>query len=255
MAGKGRKNKPKLTTLIIAVGFILTAISSLLLIGDFKNDLKARAEYESLRGLADSAIVIEVTPPIYDVYEDKTDTEPYVYSHEEPGKEQEYDIILPITDFAALAEINPDIVGRIIIPGTTIDYPVVRGRDNNFYLRTTFSGARNPAGAIFMDYRSSFDDTLILIHGHSMRDGSMFSPLNMFRCEDFSENFRDIIIMTTDGEINTYTIFEVRPVDVWNDIYKLDFSDPDLLDTEQVLALSTCLEGGTRNERLLVLAK
>jgi sortase B len=246
MAEKGRKNKPNLTTLIIAVGFILTAFSSLFLIGDLKNDLKAQSEYESLRELAGSVIVITLSPPIYEVYE------VYNYSCEEP---EQIDIAVSIPDFAALAEINPDIVGWIMIPGTNIDYPIVQCRDNDFYLHTTFGGARNPAGAIFMDYRTTFDDAMRLIHGHNMRDGSMFSALNMFLCEDFSESFRDIIIITADEEIKTYTIFEVRPASAWDALYTLDFSDSDLFDMGQVLALSTCLEGGGRHDRLLVLAR
>jgi len=37
-----------------------------------------------------------------------------------------------------MVDINPDFTGWIVIPGTTINYPVVRGRDNEQYMHTTF---------------------------------------------------------------------------------------------------------------------
>jgi len=50
-------------------------------------------------------------------------------------------------------EINPDYVGWLKIDGTNIDFPIVRGNDNEKYLTTTFKGEENILGAVFMDYR------------------------------------------------------------------------------------------------------
>ena len=44
--------------------------------------------------------------------------------------------ILP--SFKKLLEINPDTVGYLKIDGTAIDYPVVKGKDNDFYLTHDF---------------------------------------------------------------------------------------------------------------------
>ena len=85
-------------------------------------------------------------------------------------------------DWDALRAINPDIVAWIYIPGTVINYPVVKGEDNDYYLSHDFN--KDAAwlasyGAIFMDYRNNpdFSDMSYFLYGHHMNDGSMFADI------------------------------------------------------------------------------
>ena len=43
-------------------------------------------------------------------------------------------------DFNKLEEINPDVIAWIEIPGLEISYPVVQGRDNDYYLHHLITG-------------------------------------------------------------------------------------------------------------------
>lgn len=109
-----------------------------------------------------------------------TDIEQYVSIEEEPeddsngqenenqSGESESDVSWPTVDFAALTEINPDIVAWIYIEGTEINYPVVQGIDNQYYLKHLFNGKWNSSGCIFLDSRNTpdFSDRRSIIYGH-----------------------------------------------------------------------------------------
>lgn len=102
-------------------------------------------------------------------------------------KKGENESDLPIEnqiDFEKLNAINADIFAWIKSDEGRIDYPLVRGVDNDKYLHTLASGEENLLGAVFMDYRNdSLDDNLVLIYAHTTNNGTMFGSLN-----DFKEN-------------------------------------------------------------------
>jgi sortase B len=71
-------------------------------------------------------------------------------------------------DILRLRELNSDIVGWIRIPDTDIDYPILQGSDNDYYLSRNYLGEFAVAGSIFLDYRNDFGDDFLIIYGHSM---------------------------------------------------------------------------------------
>ena len=165
---------------------------------------------------------------------------------------------------AGLTEVNSDFVGWISIKGI-VDYPVVRGSDNERYLKTTFAGQRNGSGAIFMDYRNTkgFLDVVCIVYGHNMRDGSMFAPLNRYTDPAYLENHNDITVVTSEGEVLTYRIFAAKWIYAWDTIYDLKYSDaaaaarafdgaPD--GVSNFLILSTCTPSTDKDDRIIVYA-
>lgn len=85
-------------------------------------------------------------------------------------------------DFDELVKINGDLTGWIYIPALDIEYPVVKGTDNIYYLTHTFEKKENKAGAIFMDFgaNAQMTDYNTFIYGHNMKNGSMFGRLKKF---------------------------------------------------------------------------
>lgn len=101
-------------------------------------------------------------------------------------------------DFAALSDINSDIVGWIHIPDTLCDYPIVQTYDNSTYLKQTFSGEKNSAGAIFMEAacHSDFSSDNTIIYGHNMKNGTMFRPLRSYTEYTFFEEHPYVYLFT-----------------------------------------------------------
>lgn len=105
-----------------------------------------------------------------------------------------------VIDFAALRDLNPDIVAWLTAEGTEIDYPVVQGTDNDFYLRHLFTGERNKLGSLFLDYRSDggFSDRMSVIYGHNMLDASMFSSLTSYKEQDYYDEHPEMALSTAE---------------------------------------------------------
>ena len=184
-----------------------------------------------------------------------------------PDDEVEEDLPDEPVPLVNLLELNPDYIGWIRIEGTPIDYPVVQGRDNEKYVRRTFTGEYNRAGTIFMDWKSkgAFEAPLPLLYGHNLRDGGMFAHLHNYRYKSFLDEHPIINIVTKDDEALTYRIFAAKLTTIFDDIFTLFDKGQDNIElyftghgapegTERFLVLSTCVSRGDDDERLLLLA-
>jgi len=90
---------------------------------------------------------------------------------------------LPLMDFSALREQCPDIIGRLVIEGIGLDYPLVQGRDNKYYLTHTAEKKYDAKGALFLDYRHrrDFAGFKSIIYGHHTKSEAMFGKLEYLR--------------------------------------------------------------------------
>lgn len=92
-------------------------------------------------------------------------------------------------EYANLKEINEDYLFWLFVPNTNINYPVVKPESNDEYLYKNFKGEDNKGGSIFVDSRNELDDNNIIIHGHNMKDKSMFGTLsNLLKSEYLNDN-------------------------------------------------------------------
>ena len=169
-----------------------------------------------------------------------------------------------ISEFdAEMRSINPDYICWIKIEGSNVDYPVVRGDDNEKYLDLSFYGEENYLGALFMDYRCVGEFVPhIIIYGHNGRQGDLFGELWRFLDEQYMEE-NSIITLIVNDRIVEYEIFSARITTVFDPAYQLDFSVPGYFDNflirnsapqdaTQIITLSTCFGGDDKDERVLV---
>ncbi len=138
----------------------------------------------------------------------------------EPGSKEAAPIVV---DFDALRQVNEDVIGWIYCEGTVIDYPVLRGADNDQYLHHAYDGSYSVSGSIFVDSgnREGFVDSNTIIYGHHMKNGSMFASLSKWSDQQYYEEHpvmwlltpeRDYKIelfsgYTTSAYAETYTMF------------------------------------------------
>lgn len=108
-------------------------------------------------------------------------------------------------DLDALSLLNPEGVAWLVSPGTSIDYPVVQGTDNDYYLHHRSDGTPDEIGAIFLDYlnRADFSDEVSVLYGHHITLGRMFSPLSNYKEQDYYDQHPKMILHTPE---RTYDI-------------------------------------------------
>ncbi len=195
------------------------------------------------------------------------------------GLSEELGIPVPdkLLDWDALAEENMDIYAWIYIPGTQVDYPIVQhGTDDSYYLGHNLDGSSGYPGCIYSERVSSKDfmDTVTVLYGHNMKDGSMFGSLHEYEDNGFFDENPYIYIYTPYG-ILAYEIFSACPYGSSHIMYTYDFTAAEgvqqyidsLLGAREmnshvrqgvevpagsrVLTLSTCV-GGNDGKRWLV---
>ncbi|WP_056969514.1 class B sortase [Lacticaseibacillus thailandensis] len=97
-----------------------------------------------------------------------------------------------------LHQINPKIKAWIYVPGTRINYAVMAGSNNTYYLHHDERDQASVSGQIFIDYRDkpNFTARNTFLYGHNMYNGSMFAGLNDFLKQEFLNRHRHVYIYT-----------------------------------------------------------
>ena len=166
-------------------------------------------------------------------------------------------------DFNKLKEQNNETIAWINVNNTDIKYPIVKTKDNSFYLNHSFDKSKNSAGWIFADYKNKFDNTdkNIVIYGHNMRDGSMFgSMLNILDAKWYENEENTNITLYTENEKCIYKVFSIYKIENEDYYIKTEFKNDnefeefvknlkkrsikdfnvDISKDDNILTLSTC---------------
>ncbi len=104
---------------------------------------------------------------------------------------------------------NDDIIGELSIINTDLKVPIVKGRDNNYYLKRLLNKEVNSLGSVFIDYRNDTSDRKIIIYGHNSHNVyTEFHVLEKYLNSSYYSN-HSIITFKDINYTYTYQIFSV----------------------------------------------
>lgn len=244
---------------ILTAFIVLFAVSAGFIIKHYTEAAKQEELYDSL------AVMVEEEPA----------------ETAEPIQLSETKTILP--EYADLFTQNSDMVGWITVEDTKINYPVMQSKDEpDFYLKHGFDKEYSNYGCPYVqencDVQKPSDN--LIIYGHHMKDGSMFTGLMEYTDKGFWEQHRRIHFNTL-TDLQEYEVVSVFKTFVYSDspdsfkyYHFVDAEDEEefnayiekckslsLYDTgvtaeygDKLISLSTC-EYSRNNGRLVVVAK
>ena len=266
--------KQLIATTIKSCAVIIISLSLLAFSFVFYNNKKSEENATSIKNditeyLDDKISNIpdeEPTPDIKDnnQNENKTPEEPSIPNDDTTPKDNRNPIIV------ALKELNDETVGWLNVPGTNVDYPVVKAKDNAYYLRHNFKKEKDYNGWVFMNYLNSAEmldkNTIIFAHNRYYSN-IMFGTLNKVGKKTWYQNIKDNLITYSDiNKEMKWEVFAAYTVPVTDDYLETNFStdedfnnfikmirsrsvissDLEIKSTDKILTLSTCADINTR---------
>ena len=220
------RNKPALIFFCLLLS--AAVLAGVNIYSELREQQKEKEDFAAVSRIAEPTVTAEQT--------ESEQAEPT----EEPAAER---------NIPALIAANTDCIGWLSIDGTNISYPVMYPpHDPQKYLRRNFYGKYSQSGVPFLDGRCDLQSTNLIIYGHNMRNGTMFSDLKKYVNRDFLNAHRTVKFETADG-VQTFTVAEVLKTntsDAWYDRIATE-------DGRQLI-LSTCYGSG-KDGRLLIIAE
>ena len=227
------RNKPALIffCLLLSAAAVLSGVK-------IHSELKERQkEKEDFASVAEIAKLPMTEAPAESVTD--TETETSAEPTEQPAAER---------NIQALIAENSDCIGWLSIDGTSISYPVMyTPSEPQKYLRRSFYGKYSQSGVPFLDGRCNLQSTNLIIYGHNMRNGTMFSDLKKYVNREFLNAHRTVKFETADG-VQTFTVTEVLKTNTADSWYNRITCE-----NGRHLILSTC-HGSGKDGRLLIIA-
>lgn len=181
---------------------------------DLQKQIKNTEELPSSESEQTTAKDAEGTP---------TETEPTVFDKYRPLQEQ-----------------NGDMIGWIFIEGTKINYPVMQTPDApDYYLKHSFEKTWSDYGVPYVDEACTVGTSNnLVIYGHNMKNGSMFSGLVQYKDKAFYEE-HPIICFDTVDEPGQYQVIAVFRYNTNNETFKYN-EHPDMDEEEFAEYVANC---------------
>ncbi len=158
------------------------------------------------------AAVYSVTEDIpYESYERIVEEETQVIDAREFSDAEEL-LLNMVIDYTNGKKANDNLIAWLNIPNAGY-YPIMFGKDNQFYLKHNQYDKYSYAGSIFMNTNSlgSFDN-VAQVHGHRMNNGTMFGNLKLYKNKSFFQKNETITVF--DGKYfyfyKPYTVFILK---------------------------------------------
>ena len=205
---KKKKKRSALPFILIIIG--CAAVLTVALV----NIIRTQLEYKHAREVTEDAVSSII----------KTEPKPTETSEGTEVKEEEFSY-----DHQAALALNPDAKGLIYIPAIDQKLPIVQklnDASNEYYLHRGFDGAYSRAGTVYIDtnIEEGMGARHIILYGHHMGDGTMFSDNDKYRDSAFyKEAGNDTFYIYTPDSVQEYKIFSVYTPSPTGDTYTINF--------------------------------
>lgn len=227
------RNKPVLIffCLLLSAAVVLSGVK---IHSELKERQKEKKDFASVAEIAELPMTEAPAESVTDA-----ETEPSAEPTEQPVAGH---------NIQALIAENADCIGWLSIDGTNISYPVMyTPSEPQKYLRRNFYGEYSQSGVPFLDGRCDLQSTNLIIYGHNMKNGTMFSDLKKYVNREFLNTHRTVKFETTDG-VQTFIVTEAQKTNTSDAWYNRITAEDD-----RQLILSTCYGSG-KDGRLLIIA-
>lgn len=190
----------------------------------------------------------------------------------EAGSEDVGDDGFPKINWKKWKEKNEDIVGWITVPGTKVDFPIVKApkSDPEYYLRRDIYGNWNINGTIYLDAHSDgglLTSSNAVLFGHHMDYGNMFAQLAQYSDKKWAKKHRKVLVQTPEHKV-VYRVGASDIINAWSTMKHTEFASTsefekwrdgaygesdmklaDKLGSDRILSLVTCSYHYWGNER------
>ncbi len=256
------KKKEKTTDPVLFVFILIALISGALLVYYLLGYKKSNDFYNKAN---EGIKILQVT---------KEENEDFSFDKNENFIVEEDSIDLDIN----FSEYPKSVIGWIYIPDEEkdISFPIVQGKDNEFYLNHDYLDKYNKSGSIFLHSGNSpfLTDYHSVIYGHNMKFDGMFSRIKKYLKKDFADAHRYVYIKLRDGSLKKYYVYSVFKAEDASEAYDINIRDKEMFNefakytfdnntlpnsiefddnkVNRIVTLSTCMSGQNKLERCTV---